>query len=182
MKRSQITASKLINQSKNKQFSISFIEDNQFYLTAISKYIKNNIPNTKISCFSRSESFLNSLRHKPEIAIVDFHLDERSEIEGVELIRELKFKSPNTKIIVLTGEKSVSTAIKCLNEGVLNYVVKEDKAADKIAAEIKSVMQEMLKEIEAQSFKKRMQLLLVTGFLIGMGLIFIKNFFPELLS
>lgn len=181
MNKSISTKSWQIKQRKNRQFSISLVEDNQFYLAAISEYIKNNIPNIKLSAFSRSSSFLKSLRHKPEIAIIDFNLDERSEIEGIELIRELKFKSPKTKIIVLTGEKSVSTAIKCLNEGVLNYVVKEDKAADKIAAEIKKVMSELLKELEAEALRKRVQLLLASGFAICIGLIFIKNFFPQLL-
>lgn len=178
--RSISTLSSLINQKKNKQFSISLIEDNKFYLTAISQYIKNNIPNIKLSSFSRSSSFLSSLRHKPEIAIIDFNLDDRSEMEGIELIRELKFKSPNTQIIVLTGEKSVSTAIKCLNEGVLNYVVKEDKAADKIGKEIKKVMETMLKDIEDESRKRRINLIIISGLIIGLGFAFFKSFFPEM--
>ncbi len=165
---------------EKKHFLISLVEDNQMYLRAISQYIKFNIPNTKVSSFSRSSSFLKSLRHNPEIAIIDFNLDERSEIEGIELIRELKYKSPKTKIIVLTGEKSVSTAVKCLNEGVMNYVVKEDKAAEKVAEEIKKIMEEMLEEIKQKSKRRKINALLLAAVLAGLGFAFVKNFLPHL--
>ena len=84
MNKSLLTVGSLLSGGRRKPFSISLIEDNQFYLHAIVQNIKRNVPNIKLNAFSRSSSFLNSLRHKPEIAIVDFNLDERSEIEGIE--------------------------------------------------------------------------------------------------
>lgn len=165
---------------KKKPFTISLIEDNQFYLRGIAQHIKNAIPNIKLTAFSRSSSFLTSLRHKPEIAIVDFNLDDRSDMEGIELIRELKFKSPNTKIIVLTGEQSISTAVKCLNEGVMDYVIKEDKAIDKIADEIKQVMSELLKEMHRDVVNRRIRFAISVVTISILGLLAYKLILPGL--
>lgn len=182
MNKSLTTVSSLILRKKRRPFSISLIEDNQFYLHGIVNHIRNNVPNIKLSAFSRSSSFLNSLRHKPEIAIVDFNLDDKSEIEGIELIRELKFKSPNTKIIVLTGEQSISTAVKCLNEGVMDYIIKEDKAIDKIAEEIKGIMKDMLEEMEKDAFHRRLQIFIAATSAIAIGIVAIKILHPSLLE
>lgn len=177
-----MTVSSLIRRKKRRPFSISLIEDNQFYLQGIVNYIRDSIPNIKLNAFTRSSSFLTSLRHNPEIAIVDFNLDERSEIEGIELIRELKLKSPKTKIIVLSGEKSISTAVKCLNEGVLDYVIKGDKAIDKIAEEIKLLMKDMLKEIEKESLQKTIHFIIGTACIITITLLAINSLNPKLLE
>ena len=167
---------------RRKPFSISLIEDNQIYLHTIVQNIKTNVPNIKLNAFSRSSSFLNSLRHKPEIAIVDLNLDERSEIEGIELIRELKFKSPNTRIIVLTGEQSISTAVKCLNEGVMDYIIKEDKAIDKIALEVKELMKEMLAEMQKEARQRRLHLIIGTIAIIAIGIFVMNSIDPTLLE
>ena len=177
-----MTVSSLISRARRRPFTISLIEDNQFYLQGIVSQIKSNIPNIKLSAFSRSSAFLGSLRHNPEIAIVDFNLDDRSELEGIELIRELKFKSPNTKIIVLTGEQSISNAVKCLNEGVLDYVIKEDKAIDKIALEIKVLMKDMLKELEKEALKKRIHFIIGAVAIVAIGLLAINSINPSLLE
>lgn len=182
MNRSILTVGKLLQYANNKPFTVSLIEDNQMYLNGIASKIRDAVPNIRLGAFSRSSSFLNYLRHKPEIAIVDFNLDQRSELEGIELIRALKEKSPQTKIIVLTGDQDIKTAVNCLNEGVLDYIIKSDKAIDQIAEEIKSIMTTMIREIEQEAYHNTLNIILVVVGVTSIALLILKIFFPRLLE
>ena len=182
MNRSMITNSLLIRKYKKRPFSVCLIEDNKLYLQGLVHQIKNSIPNIKLSGFSRSSTFLQNLRHQPEIAIVDFNLDERSEIEGIELIQELKTQSPKTKIIVLTGEKSKLIEEECRNEGVFDYVIKEQKAIENIAEEIKTIMDKMVTNMEKQAFKNRVRLMVGFALTIILIIIALNVFNPRALE
>lgn len=145
----------MIHQIKRKPFSVGILEDNPVYLKGISTSLKANFGKSiKLNSFSKSEPFIKYLHHKPEIVIVDFHLDEESEIEGIDLIEELKLRNPNTAIIVLTGKKSISTAINCINSGVSDYIVKTDKAIHTIAQEIEEKMNEKLEELRQDQIRR----------------------------
>ena len=182
MNRSIIATSSLIRKYKKKPFSVCLIEDNKLYLQGLVYQIKNSIPNIKLSGFSKSSTFMQNIKHKPEIAIVDFNLDERSEIEGIELIQELKAQSPKTKIIVLTGEKSKFIEEECRNEGVFDYVIKEDKAIETIAEEIKSIMGNLLKEMEKRAFNNRLRLMAGVALTIILIIIYLNVFNPRALE
>ena len=125
---------------------------------------------------------MQNLRHQPEIAIVDFNLDERSEMEGIELIQELKTQSPKTKIIVLTGEKSKLIEEECRNEGVFDYVIKEQKAIENIAEEIKTIMDKMVTNMEKQAFKNRVRLMVGFALTIILIIIALNVFNPRALE
>ncbi len=182
MNRSIITTSSLIRKYKKRPFTVCLIEDNKLYLQGLVFQIKNSIPNIKLSGFSRSSTFMQNLRHKPEIAIVDFNLDERSEIEGIKLIQELKSQSPKTKIIVLTGEKSKAVEEECRDEGVFDYVIKEDKAIESIAEEIKTIMDSMLRKMEKQAFSNRIRFMVGFAVSIILVLIALNVFNPRALE
>lgn len=183
MKRSIYKISELIKRANKKPFSIFLLEDNKFYLQGITSQIKNSFgPNIQLNSFSQSDNFIHSLRKKPEIAVVDYHLDSRSEIDGLNLIRELKKNSPETQIIVLTGENKIDTAVKCLSMGVTDYIVKEDKAIDKVANEIKEVMRDMLLNIESASYKNTAKGVKIIVTTIVLALIAAKIFTPEIFN
>lgn len=181
MNRSILTVGNLLRYANSKPFTVSLIEDNQIYLNSIAAKIKNAIPSIHLSTFSRSNSFLSYMRYKPEIAIVDFNLDQRSQLEGIELIRALKNKSPQTQIIVLTGDQDVNTAIKCLNEGVLDFIVKGDKAEEKIADEIKMLMTSMINQIEREAYYRTLKIIVAVIGSTLIALLILNFFFPRML-
>ena len=169
-------------ETQNKPFAISLIEDNHYYLRGIVNQIKRNIPNAKLTAFTRSSSFIKSLRHKPQIAVVDFYLDERSEIDGIELIRELKLKSPKTQIIVLIGEKRIKTALRCLNEGVLDYVVKEENAVDEVVCKVKELMKQILTEKEKDALNSKILAMIVSISIISIIIFLLKILIPTIFT
>jgi two-component system response regulator RegA len=64
-------------------------------------------------------------------AIVDLKLGSDS---GLQLIRELKLRSPEIAIVMLTGYSSISTAVEAVKLGAVNYLCKPAEADEIIAA------------------------------------------------
>ena len=64
-------------------------------------------------------------------AIVDLKLGSDS---GLQLIRELKLRSPEIAIVMLTGYSSISTAVEAVKLGAVNYLCKPAEADEILAA------------------------------------------------
>jgi signal transduction histidine kinase len=56
-----------------------------------------------------------------DVVLTDMHLDD---IDGLDLLRELRRISPDSTPIVLTGYASLDSAVKALREGAYDYLVK----------------------------------------------------------
>jgi len=68
-----------------------------------------------------------------DLAILDIKLKKMS---GVEVLEELKKRSPAIKVIMLTGYPTIETARECLRLGAGEYCVKpidKDELEDKVA-------------------------------------------------
>jgi len=59
--------------------------------------------------------------HRPEVVLLDLGLPDS---DGLQLIPELLRSSPLTRVVVLTGRDSVSTAVGALRAGARHYLVK----------------------------------------------------------
>lgn len=70
-------------------------------------------------------------RYKIDKAIIDLKLGKDS---GLQLIRELKIKVPDLKIVMLTGYSSISTAVEAVKSGAINYLCKPADANEILAA------------------------------------------------
>lgn len=68
---------------------------------------------------------------EPELAIVDLRLDQSS---GLHLIKRLKEKDENTKILMLTGYASIATAVEAVKLGATQYLTKPANADEILAA------------------------------------------------
>ena len=74
------------------------------------------------------ENFSNSLEtikrisvKKFDYAIVDMRLGDGS---GLELIKKMKEKNPNTKSLLLTGYGNIATAVAAIKSGAIDYLPK----------------------------------------------------------
>ncbi len=67
----------------------------------------------------------------PEYAVVDLRVPDGS---GLEILRELKAIDATTRVVMLTGYGSISTAIDAMRLGADNYVAKPADVDDILAA------------------------------------------------
>ena len=67
----------------------------------------------------------------PEFAVVDLRMPGKS---GLEMVSELKNLDEHTRIVVLTGYASISTAVEAIKLGAIHYLAKPADADDIAAA------------------------------------------------
>jgi DNA-binding NarL/FixJ family response regulator len=73
---------------------------------------------------------------KPDLALMDISLPDRS---GLELIREIQKLSPKTRVMVISMHSKIDYIVKAFQAGAAGYVVKES-ASDKLQQGIGSVL------------------------------------------
>ena len=64
---------------------------------------------------------------KPAFAVVDLRLNDGN---GLEVVKEIQSKNPDSRIIMLTGYGNIPTAVSAIKEGAIDYLAKPADADD----------------------------------------------------
>ncbi len=76
----------------------------------------------EVEAFPDFHSSLNRIKNtKFDFAIVDMRLEDGS---GLELIKEIKNVSPETRSLLLTGYGNIATAVAAIKSGAIDYLPK----------------------------------------------------------
>lgn len=124
----------------DKILNIAIIEDDQFYATLLSSLLTSKI-DINVSMFSCGEDFLKEELSLYDIVILDLNLESDGDIQlsGRNMLRILDKKSSDVKVIVLTSEDEIQSAIEVLKNGAVDYVVKNEGAIDRLVDSIKCI-------------------------------------------
>ncbi|MGZ3693952.1 MAG: sigma-54-dependent transcriptional regulator [Bdellovibrionota bacterium] len=80
--------------------------------------------NFSVKPFHSAQAFLKELskdKIRPDVILTDLHLPE---LDGIELVKKLKELNCDVPVILLTAEKSAETAIRAIEAGAYDFVVK----------------------------------------------------------
>ena len=81
------------------------------------------------------EAVEKAIKLKPDVAIVDISMPE---MDGVEVVRQIREAVPDTKVLVLTMHESDQMVRRALEAGARGYLLKSD-LADCLAKAVKTV-------------------------------------------
>lgn len=83
-----------------------------------------------IRIFDNGEEALENMHLNPEIVVLDYHLNahKRDAKNGVDILRDIKDKYPNTQVIMLSGQDKLEVAVDSMKYGAYDYVVKGEAA------------------------------------------------------
>ena len=127
----------------------------------------------EIKLFSTGEEALKNLDLNPEIAVLDYHLNAHNPNakNGVEILKEMKSASPETQIIMLSGQDKIEVAIDTMKYGAYDYVVKGESAFARIENIIKNIDKHQRITALNQNYKSTiLMLIIVIGLIILISL------------
>lgn len=104
-------------------YQVLGIDDDKFASDAISRILKNNGIN--VNYFNSPLEAIAHLAESPEryqLAIVDFQMDE---LNGDEVIKQLKKINPKLETVILSGNDNPEVIAKCKEAGAENFYSKE---------------------------------------------------------
>lgn len=109
---------------------VVIIEDNTSLVEFIKDFLKSN-GDFQVTGYVSGTKALSSIKlNKPDLVLVDLEL---TDIRGETICTELRKDYADLPIIVLTGDKSQESIIKCLNSGADDYITKPFNAEELLA-------------------------------------------------
>ncbi|NOU48049.1 MAG: response regulator [Bacteroidales bacterium] len=115
-----------------KMLEIEFLEHGDFY----------------IETYATGELCLANLSHKPDVIILDYHLDgiDKDAINGIETLDKIKAFNPDISVVMLSSQDKIDVAIDCMHHLATDYVVKSETAFVRLKKIITTIFQ--LKKLE----------------------------------
>lgn len=108
---------------------IMLVDDDKELLEIYDKIFKLNGFDV-ISCENGEKALAALAKNQISVVISDIIMPKMS---GIELLREIKKRNPQTEVIMLTAEGSISGAVEAVKEGAFSYLVKPAEVDDLIS-------------------------------------------------
>ena len=97
---------------KQDSISIFIVEDDAVYSAVLGHFLSLN-PDFRVKKFVSAKEFLNVLYEKPDIVTLDYSLPD---INGDHLLMQVKELSPDSKVIIISGQEDIKVAIELLKK------------------------------------------------------------------
>ncbi|MHA7099584.1 sigma-54-dependent transcriptional regulator [Roseivirga pacifica] len=130
-------------------FSIYVVEDDEWYRKLLVYTLELN-PDFAVKAFADGESLLAAVKaDPPQVITLDYRLPDTN---GEELLKKIVTVSPNTKVIVISEQSEIETAVNLLKLGAYDYIAK--------TKDIKERLHNIIKHIrEKSSLEERIEVL-----------------------
>ena len=137
---------------KNQLINIALIDDEEDFLIISKKYLMERNQNYQIETFKSPLTFLDYLKNSNSLVNVVISDFEMPEMNGLDLLTEIKKNNPKISFIMVTGKGREEIIIEALNQGADIYLQK--------SIELESLYKELnhfvLQSIEKNYFQNQL--------------------------
>lgn len=143
-------------QTKNK-IKMFLVDDDALFLKSLEIEFLDHA-DFDIQTFSTGELCIDSLNEKPDVIILDFHLDgiKKNAMNGLETLDKIKSFNNKTPVIMLSSQDKIDVAIKCMHHKATDYVVKSETAFFRLKQIITSILHSQKIEKQLHWYMDRM--------------------------
>lgn len=136
-------------QNKNK-IKLFLVDDDAVFLKLLEIQFLEHA-DFDIETFETGELCLASLAKKPDVIILDFHLDGivKNAMNGIQTLDKIKEFDPEIPVIMLSSQDKIDVAVSCIHHDAFDYVVKSETAFVRLQKIITSIFlyKKMKKEL-----------------------------------
>lgn len=118
--------------------------NSQLYAESLKHSLEKSLDkNVKIEAFNSKEKFIEKIGrdNRPDIVILDYELNKKTEGNQLHTVDMIKEKSPETIVIMMSDEEHMESALKALRYGAFDYVMKDRFAFSHIRAAIQKCLE-----------------------------------------
>lgn len=114
---------------------IFIVDDDPMLTEALSDFLLRKAKH-QISCFATGEACLAHLAEKPDIIVLDYHLNThvKEAANGMEILQNIRKIDKNIHVIMLSSQERYAIAMQTLQKGAEQYVIKDETAFAQVAA------------------------------------------------
>jgi len=114
---------------KTEKIKVFLVDDDVLFLKSLEIEFLHHTDFT-VETFPTGELCLAALSRKPDVIILDYHLDgiEKTAMNGIEILDKIKAFNPDIPVLMLSSQDKIDVAVSCMHHKALDYVVKSETA------------------------------------------------------
>lgn len=117
-------------------YTIFVVDDDEWYRKLLVYTLELN-PDFRVCAFEDGASLLEGIKkEKPNVLTLDYRLPDTN---GEELLKKVLSVSPNTKVIVISEQSEIETAVTLLKTGAFDYITKTKDIKERLHNVIKHI-------------------------------------------
>ena len=152
-----------------KKYTVFLVDDEAMVRRMIEFKLKNR-QDLNIQSYSSGEACVENLHQKPDIIILDYHMDTENEnnMNGLDTLMKVLEVEPDAKVAMLSSQDNVGVAVDVLKKGAADYIVKNSVFAVNTETAIDKIIQgiELKEEIKELTATIKRDKLLMRGYAV----------------
>lgn len=131
------------------KIKLFLVDDNPLFLKSIElEFLEYS--DFAIQTFATGELCIKNLTSKPDIIILDYHLNgiDENAMNGLDTLDQIKTYNSEIPVIMLSSQDSIDIAINCMHHKAFDYVVKSETAFMRLQKNIETIFK--LKKMKKQ--------------------------------
>jgi len=156
----------------NKNFKVTIIDDSPAMAEMIKDFISDKFKAATLTVYNTGESAMDGIYEKPDVIILDYHLDSTDSLalNGLQILLKLKEKYNDVTIIFLSSEEKAEIAANTIKYGAYDYLVKNETAFHRLEIILNNILShgELQKNLGGQKFFNRLLALLLIAVVVGL--------------
>jgi DNA-binding NtrC family response regulator len=133
------------------------VDDDVVFLKSLEiEFLQNG--DYAIETFVTGELCIQNLSKKPDVIILDYHLDgtDKNTMNGIETLDKIKAADPAIAVIILSSQDKIDVAVDCMHHKATDYVVKSETAFIRLQKVIAAALHVRKMEKELIWYMERM--------------------------
>jgi DNA-binding NarL/FixJ family response regulator len=147
-----------------------FIVDDEAMVRRMIEFKLKSREDLEVHSFSSGEACLENLSLKPDIIILDYHMDTDKEgaMNGLDTLLKIVDMGTDTKVAMLSSQDNVSVAVDVLKKGAVDYIIKNSVFTVNTESAIDKIIQgiELKDEINELTARIKRDKLLMRGYFV----------------
>ncbi|MBF7090508.1 response regulator [Flavobacterium sp. ALJ2] len=111
-----------------------------------------------VETFSSGELCIQNIENKPDVIILDYHLDgiNKTAMNGLQTLDKIKEIDRGIPVIMLSSHDKIDIAVSCMDHKAFDYVVKSETAFVRLQKAIEIIFRYQNIENELHQYKDKM--------------------------
>ncbi|MBK9400919.1 MAG: sigma-54-dependent Fis family transcriptional regulator [Bacteroidetes bacterium] len=100
--------------------------------------------------FTTGEECISNLNQHPDIVIIDYNLPG---MDGLTLMKQVKAVSPNSLVVICSGQEDVQVVVQCYQNGANDYILKNEQMMANIENSVRNLSMNVTLRREVELLK-----------------------------
>jgi DNA-binding NtrC family response regulator len=136
---------------------IFVVDDDAIYLKLIEiEFLES--PDFKLETYATGEICIENLSHKPDLIILDYHLDgvDKNAMNGIQTLDKIKEINPWIPVVMLSAQDKIEVAVDCMHHKALEYIIKSETSFLRLHKVIDTILNAQKIEESLEWYMERM--------------------------